>query len=164
MRESPRGARAAQAARDALETVSSSGPAFFPRTLLDLMPPDEAPFLAANNNFTSISAAAGALCDSGHSLTVVGAEEWVPPLRKVLRSTKDLQPGESPALEQLMVPYLETMGCEPRKTEKILSGVRFLTHAEWEDEVGEEEYALALGACDVRKAYLENDDFRPWAQ
>lgn len=162
--KSLRGTRAAQVARGALDTASSPGPAFFPRTLLGPMPPDDVSPVAASSNFLTISAAAQALGDSGHRLTVVGAEGWVPLLHEVLRSTKDLQPGEAPAIKQLMVPYLELIGCEPCKTEKVQSDVRFLTHAEWEDEVGEEEYALALGACDVRKAYLENDDFRPWAQ
>lgn len=137
------------------------------------MPPrfGDFPMLAANSNFMTLTSAADVLFDSGHRLTVVGIWEWIPLLREMLRLKhvgagndvdEDGTTGKSEAtLKQLMARYLETLGCGPQKMEAILASVRFLSEQEWRDQVGEEEYGLAVGAYDVRKAYLESEHFGP---
>lgn len=141
----------------------------------------ELSMLAADSNFMTLTAAAGTLHEKGHRLTVVGIRAWIPYLREMLRFNNAASPGgaaanatnsagqstssqaEATALKQLMGRYLEALGCEAQKAEDILHGVSFLSEQEWRDKVGEEEYAIAMGVCDVRRAFLDKKRFRPWA-
>lgn len=141
----------------------------------------ELSMLAANSNFMTLTAAAGTLHEKGHRLTVVGIRSWIPYLREMLRFNNAASPGgaaanatnsagqstssqaEATALKQLMGRYLEALGCEAQKAEVILHAVSFLSEQEWRDKVGEEEYAIAMGVCDVRRAFLDKKRFRPWA-